>query len=63
MCYGKTRSSQFTTCTVERSFSTLRRVKTWTRSTKEEYRLDLDGCVCSAFIDKKFKTTPTLLKK
>jgi len=29
-----------TTCTVERSFSTLRRVKTWTRSTMSEDRLD-----------------------
>ena len=28
-----------TTCTVERSFSTLRRVKTWTRSTMCEQRL------------------------
>jgi len=40
MCYGKTRSPLFTTCTVDMSFSTLKRVKTWTRSTKEEYRLD-----------------------
>ncbi|XP_040067807.1 zinc finger MYM-type protein 1-like [Ixodes scapularis] len=29
-----------TTCTVERSFSTLRRVKTWLRSTKRNDRLD-----------------------
>jgi hypothetical protein len=29
-----------TTCTIERSFSTLRRVKTWLRSTMSEDRLD-----------------------
>jgi hypothetical protein len=28
-----------TTCTIERSFSTLRRVKTWLRSTMTEQRL------------------------
>ena len=28
-----------TTCTVERSFSTLRRVKTWLRSTMSDHRL------------------------
>ena len=36
------------TCTIERSFSTLRRVKTWLRSTMVEQRLSV---LCSLNVD------------
>lgn len=53
-----------TTCTVERSFSTLQKVKTWTRSTMSEDRLD-GLCMMSvhkAKIDDKIKKSEYINK-